>query len=189
MGVVLHCTGKDNPLNILAHGGQFVGCHAMADRLHVLFDDRAVVQLGGNEVGGGADQFHAAPVGLVVGLGALEAWKEGVVNVDDASGEPLTQGWGQDLHVARQHHEINVEFLDFLHHPLLLLGLGGGRDWQVQVFDIGGFGQLFLVRMIGNDQRNINRQLAEANPVEQVQKAVQMVRDHDEYPGPGVSPG
>ena len=58
---------------------------------HVLLDDRTFVEVGGHVVGGGADQLHAAVVRLVVGLGALEAGQEGVVDVDRAAGQLRAQ--------------------------------------------------------------------------------------------------
>src|SRR6185312_5205806 len=61
---------------------------AMADALDVLFDDRPLVQIGGHEVGGGADQLHAAGVRLVIGPGALEPGQERVVDIDAAAGKP-----------------------------------------------------------------------------------------------------
>ena len=51
----------------------------------LLGDDRALVELRVDVVGGGADGLHAAGVRLVVGLGALEAGQEGVVDVDGAA--------------------------------------------------------------------------------------------------------
>ncbi len=68
-------------------GGQVCGrVERVVDANHVLLDDRALVEVGRHVVGGGADQLHAAGVCLVVGLGALEARQEGVVDVDRAAG-------------------------------------------------------------------------------------------------------
>ena len=52
---------------------------------HVLLDDRAFVKVGRYEVGGSANQFHAARVGLRIRVGTFESRKEGVVNVDDSA--------------------------------------------------------------------------------------------------------
>jgi len=57
----------------------------VADALDVLLDDRALVEVAGDIVGGGADQLHTARMGLVIGLGALEARQEAVVDVDAAA--------------------------------------------------------------------------------------------------------
>ena len=43
---------------------------------HVLLDDRALVQVARDEVGGGADELHAAGVRLLVRVGTLEAGQE-----------------------------------------------------------------------------------------------------------------
>jgi hypothetical protein len=59
--------------------------------LDVLFDDRALVQVGGDVVRGGADQLDAARMRLEVGLGALEAGQEAVVDVDGAAGQRLAE--------------------------------------------------------------------------------------------------
>jgi hypothetical protein len=59
----------------------------MGDRFDVLMDDRAFVEVGGDIVRGRADHLHAARVRLVIGLGALEAGQEAVVDVDAAPGQ------------------------------------------------------------------------------------------------------
>ena len=61
-----------------------LGIHRVVDPLDVLLDDRAFVQVAGDEVGGGADQLDAALVRLRIRLGALEAGQEGMVDVDRA---------------------------------------------------------------------------------------------------------
>ena len=55
---------------------------AVPDALHVLLDDRALVELLGDVVGGRADQLDAALVRVAVGLGAGERRQERVVDVD-----------------------------------------------------------------------------------------------------------
>ena len=78
----------------------------------VLLDDRTLVQIGRDVVGGGADELDTAVVRLVVGLGALEAGQEGVVDIDDSAMEALAQGGGEDLHVASQNHELHAQGVD-----------------------------------------------------------------------------
>ena len=58
--------------------------HSMIDSRHVLFDDRPFVQVFGDIVRSGADQFHATFVRLVVGSGALKTRQERVMYVDGA---------------------------------------------------------------------------------------------------------
>src|SRR5215213_10084796 len=57
---------------------------AVADALDVLVDDRALVEVTRDIMGGGADQLDAALMGLVVGPRALEARQERVVDIDAA---------------------------------------------------------------------------------------------------------
>ena len=47
------------------------GVSAWVMRSTVLLDDRPLVEIGGDEMGGRADQLDAARVRLVVGLGPL----------------------------------------------------------------------------------------------------------------------
>ena len=80
----------------------------VVDPDHLLLDDRSLVELGGDVVRGGSDQLHAAGVGLVVGLGAFEAGQERVVDVDRSTFECPAEVVGQDLHVAGEHHQVDV---------------------------------------------------------------------------------
>ena len=52
------------------------GVFAVGDADHVLLDDRALVEVLGRVVGGGADQLHAAVVRALVGAGAREGGQE-----------------------------------------------------------------------------------------------------------------
>jgi hypothetical protein len=79
-------------------------------------------------------------MGLVIGLGALEARQERVVDVDAAAEQLGRQTVRQDLHVAREHDEIGLGLLDQLPELgfLLHLGLLGHRQvMEGQVADIG----------------------------------------------------
>ena len=111
-----------------------------------------------------------------------------MVDIDHPPRQPLAHGGRDDLHVARQHDQIDIALVDFLHHALFLFGLAGRRDRQVQVLDVVGLRQPFRVGMIGNDQRNVDGQLAQAHAIEQVEQAVQVFGDHDQDPGAIVGP-
>ena len=106
------------------------GVVAVVDADHVLLDDRALVEVGGDVVGGRADQLHAAVEGLVVGPGALEARQERVVDVDRLARQPAAHVVGEHLHVAGEHDEVDAELLVQAHQLGLGLGLGlrGDRD-------------------------------------------------------------
>jgi hypothetical protein len=57
---------------------------AMADALDVLVDDRPLIERAGHVMRGGADQFDAALMGLMIGPCALEARQKRVMDVDAA---------------------------------------------------------------------------------------------------------
>ena len=54
------------------------------------------------------DRLDAARMRLEVGPRALEAGQEAVVNVDGTAGQRFTEGLAEDLHVARQHHQVDA---------------------------------------------------------------------------------
>ena len=87
LSVPTHRPRQDHALHVAAELDQLVGREGVVDADHVLLDDRALVEILGDVVGGGADQLNAASVGLVVGLGTLEGRQERVVDVDDAAAE------------------------------------------------------------------------------------------------------
>ena len=127
LAVPLHGARQHLAFGVAADGGQVFHRLAVVHAGHVLLDDRAFVQVGRHVVRGGADQLDAALVRLPVGLGALEAGQETVVDVDGTPGEVAAQLVRQDLHVARQHHQLGAFALDDLQLPCLglrLVGLG-----------------------------------------------------------------
>ena len=63
----------------------------MIDPLDRLFDDRPLIEIGGNEMRGGTDQLDAALVRLVVRLCATEAGQETVVDIDAPPRKPIAQ--------------------------------------------------------------------------------------------------
>ena len=96
----------------------------MGNAHHFLFDDRPFVEVAGDVVAGGTDDFHAALVGGVVGFCADECGEKGVVDVDDAVGLVAAVVVGTDLHVARQHDDIDVVLFNQFELFLFLFGLG-----------------------------------------------------------------
>ncbi len=79
-------------------------CHA----LDGLLDDRTFIKLCRDEVRGRANELHSAVMRLLVGTSASEAWKEGVVDVDDSSGQLSAQVLTENLHVTGQHDNVHV---------------------------------------------------------------------------------
>jgi hypothetical protein len=102
----------------------------VVDAHHVLLDDGPLIEIARDEVRGGADEFDAACVRLLVRVCALEARQEGVVDVDDPTAQGCTELGGQDLHVASQYNQFDPELVDDVQHPVLerelLPGAGDG---------------------------------------------------------------
>ena len=86
----------------------------MANRFHILMDDGAFIEVGRHVVRRGADQLHAARVGLMIGLGALETRQERMVDVDAAARQLGREAVGQDLHVTRQNDKLRAGVADEL---------------------------------------------------------------------------
>src|SRR5258707_1107158 len=70
--------------DVAALADEVVRCIAMADALDVLIDDRALIEVAGDVMRGGADQLDAALVRLVIRPRALETRQKRVMDVDAA---------------------------------------------------------------------------------------------------------
>ena len=105
----------------------------MIDMCHVLFDDRAFVEVFGDEVCGSADDLHALVEGLVVRLGSLEAGEEGVVDVDDLAGIGSAELGGEDLHESGKNEKVDLflfgEFRD------LSFGLASVGSVEIDMYE------------------------------------------------------
>ena len=89
--VQFHRPCQDEVFEIPPQDDELLGRMGVGDAHGVLFDDGPFIQGFGDVMGGGPDELDAAGVGLVVGPGAPETRQEGVVDVDDALAEPLTE--------------------------------------------------------------------------------------------------
>src|SRR5438552_12274609 len=88
----------------------------------------------------GSNQFHTAPGSLMIGLGANESGKEGVVNVDDAARKTSHELIAQNLHVAGQDNQTDPARLQF---P-----------------DFGGFLFRLVLDVTGKQQKSIPKSFA-----------------------------
>lgn len=70
-------------LDVTALVDEFLGGHVVIDTGNSLLDDGALVEVGGDKMGGGANDLDATVISLMVGFGALEAGEERVVDIDD----------------------------------------------------------------------------------------------------------
>src|ERR1700676_4888489 len=78
--MIAYCPCQHPALDIATLANEIVGGIAMADALDVLVDDRAFVERAGDVMRGGADQFDAALMGLMIGPRAFEARQERVMD-------------------------------------------------------------------------------------------------------------
>ena len=83
----------------------------MLHALDLLFDDRSGIEVAGDIMAGGADQFHSAIMGLPIGIGPDECRQETVMDVDQPAAIGLAEPIGEDLHESRQHGEFDVLFI------------------------------------------------------------------------------
>ena len=108
LGVVADRARQDPSLDVAADGDEPLRRLGVGDADDVLLDDRALVEVGRHVVRRGPDELDTAVVRLVVGLGALEARQERVVDVDGPALERAAQVVAEDLHVAGQHDEADA---------------------------------------------------------------------------------
>ena len=151
-------------------------------RRDVLLDDRALVEVGRDEVRGRADQLDPAGVRLAVRVGALEAGQERVVDVDRLAGQRLAQLGGEDLHVAGQHHQLDVVLRDHVEDVLLHRRPWSRREVIGCVLERHPVetGQVTEVGVVGDDQRQRDRQVARPLAEQQVVDAVPGLAGEDE---------
>ena len=175
-------------LGILPLRDQIVDAVGMIDDRDVLRDDRPLVEIGRHVMRSGADHLHAAIIGAMIGVRALEAGQETVVDVDHAPIQPTAQRIGQDLHVAREDDQIDLLLIDQSQQRLLLIELVLRRDRQVMIGNGFMLGAPLPGQMVRDDAGDRHRQAAGGGSVEQIVEAVAALRDHDDRPrlGGGV---
>lgn len=177
--------GQNLALDITAFVDELLGGEVMIHSGDALLDNGALVEIGGDEMGGGTDDFDAAVVGLVVGLGAFEGGQERVVDVDDLARHGGAQAGGQDLHVAGEHDELDPVLPDQLQDLGLLLLLRVLGHGQVVEFNPVALRQRRELGVVRHDHGHLDRQLARLLAEQQVVQAVPDLRHHDQHLGLG----
>ena len=117
-------------------------------------------------MGGGADQFHAPDIRLMIRLGTLESWQEGMVDIDRPSRQCPAQFRGENLHVASEHHQLRAGTLNQIQNLPFLLGLGRGDHRQMVKRDRVPLRQMRQTGVIGHDSGDLHRQRSDAMPVQ-----------------------
>ena len=95
-GEEAHGLVEGRRLGVLSDGRQLDDGLGMIDSLDPLLDDGPLVEVDGDEMGCGTDEFDPAGMGLAVGAGPLEAGQERVVDVD-ASADSCSQSSGERI--------------------------------------------------------------------------------------------
>jgi hypothetical protein len=87
----VHCARQNHTLHILPYTNKVITTQTMTYPNCVLLNDRPFIEIGRHVVRRSTHDLHAPVVGLVVGLGTLEARQEAVVNVDASTLQGPTQ--------------------------------------------------------------------------------------------------
>jgi hypothetical protein len=80
-------TSQHAAFDVPALTNEILGSVLMANAFDVLLNDGTLVEICGNIMGCGTDQFYAARMGLMIWLRPLEARQEAVMDVDAATGK------------------------------------------------------------------------------------------------------
>ena len=178
--VPLHGTRQHLAFGVSPDGGQILDGFAVVHPGHVLLDDGAFVEGGRHVMGGGADQLHAALMGLVIRFGPFEAGQKAVVDVDGTALEFSAQVVRENLHVARQHHEFGLFCLDDFQLARFGLRFGGSGHGHVMERNVVAGGQLVEVPVVADDGAHVQRQQSAFAAKEQIVEAMALAADHDD---------
>ncbi|MCY1539115.1 hypothetical protein D9M68_746860 [compost metagenome] len=107
------------------------------------------------------------------------------MDIDRAPGQLRAQILRQDLHVARQHHQLGTGLCDDLQQPCFLRGLVLRGHRQVVEGNPVPVGQGLEIRMVGDDGRHLHLDLAGALAIQQVVQAVVELGHGDQHLGRG----
>lgn len=174
--------GEGDALAVAAQADEVVGRVEMLHAVDFLLDDGTGVEIGGDIVAGGSDQFHAAGVGLLVRVRADESGQEAVVDVDDSAVELLAELLRQDLHETGEDDEFDFlfddEFADAGETGFFIVAIH--RDFIEG--DPSALGGGAAVGAVADDGRDLDRQFVEFGAPEDFVEAV--VGLGDEHGGP-----
>jgi len=118
-------------------------------------------------VSGGADNFHAAGMGLVVGLRALETWQEGMVDIDHAAFEAAADVLAEYLHVTRKDDQLAAGFPHDLVKARFGFFLCGGRNRHMEPGQVPVGKAGFQRVMVRDDAGHVDGQLAAPRCIKQ----------------------
>src|SRR5215207_2519852 len=174
--------GEDAPLDLASEADKVLHGVAVGYVRYVLVDDRPGVELLCYVVGSRADGLHAPLVGPAVRVRAGEGREERVVDIDDPTRVSSDELGRQDLHVAREHHDVHAVLVEEIQDPGLLLRLGLLGDGQVVEGDAVDLGPRGEVGVVGDDERYPRLELPRIPAPQQVYEAVVVAGDQYCHP-------
>lgn len=160
LGNQLYGGGQHIALYVASLARQLLRAQSMVHSDHVLLNNWSLIQIAGHEMSSGTDDLDTAIICLVVGLGTLEGGQEAVVDVDDLAGHLGAKQGRKHLHVSCKDNEVNIVLLDQLQDASFLCGLGLSSDWQVDKWDLVRGGEGLKIKVIGNDEGNLDLELS-----------------------------
>ena len=105
-----------------------------------------------------------------------------MVDVDRAPGQRRAQLRREDLHVARQHHQVDALALHQFQDPGFLRIARGGVDRKVVEGHAVGARELRIVGVVGSHRDDVRPQLAAVGAEQQVVEAVALPADQHQQP-------
>ena len=103
-----YCAGEHAPFDVRAKTHELGRGIPVGDSNDVLFNDRPFVEILGDVVCRGPNQFHSTFLGLLIWACTNERWQERVVDVDHWRSHRFKEVFRNDLHVAGQDNEIDI---------------------------------------------------------------------------------
>src|ERR1700761_8280941 len=179
-----YSAGEHNALQVATARYEVLDLIAVGDAGYILLDDGTVIEIGGDVVAGGAGQLDSAGVGRVIRPRADKSRQERMMHVDDRRRVPGNEGVGKNLHVAGKDDQFDVQLIQKSQLARFSLGTYSRRDRNVLEGDLVEGGQRLGVAMIGDDDGNFAGQLAGADAVEQIRKAVEILRAEERHAWP-----
>jgi hypothetical protein len=127
----------------------------------ILKNNRAAVELGGDQVNRDSRVFHAVLPSLVLRIHARERWKQRWVNIQNGVRESLDEDGAKPPHETREAHQLDIAVLELLDQLSIVL-IARRESRLVLIVDNESFDAGLLcplqpggIRTIGNHHRNL----------------------------------
>ena len=153
----------------------------MRDANDLLFDDRAGVQFGSDIVAGRPDDLYAAFESRMIRFRPDKRRQKRMVDIDDPVREGFDHPFRNDLHVTRQHDEVDLMFGQQLHFGAFLLLLVLLVDRENVERDIETSADVFQFGVIADNQRDLHVPLSGRVAGEHIVQAVRHFRNEDRH--------